>query len=108
MVISLSASSLGEPDGESGWAEIARDGCRFGVDAAWVLGLRSLRLAGGGKDAGRELALMVAEKCYGHAAYANALASGRFGRSPRSITASTIAYYGQWVRDNRRRLAGKD
>ncbi len=96
-----------QADQSESWADIARGGCRFARDAASVVWLRSLRFAGGGKLAGRELALTVAEKCCGHAAWAKALASGRLGRSPKAITAGTIAYYGLWVRDNRRRLSRK-
>jgi len=94
-----------ETEDTDGWPDIARDACRFGVDAAWVVGLRLSCLARGGKTAQRELALMVVEKWVGHATYARALARGHLGRSPRSITAATIAYYGHWVRDNRKRLA---
>lgn len=93
---------------QDSWKQIAREGCGMAVDAAWVIWLRSLRLAGGGKRAGRELALMTAEKWYGHKAYGRELAKGRFGRSPRSIAASTLAFYGLWVRHNRRRLSQND
>lgn len=94
-------------DQSESWVDIARGGCRLARDAASVVYLRSLHLAGGGKPAGREMALMVAEKCYGHAAFAKALANGQLGGSPKTIAAGTMAYYELWVRDNRRRLSRK-
>lgn len=93
---------------QDSWKRIAREGCGMAVDAACVIWLRSLRLAGGGKRARRELALMTAEKWHAHKAYGRELAKGRFGRSPRSIAASTLAFYGLWIRDNRRRLSEED
>ena len=98
------SASDGSAEGSESWAEIARGSCRLASDAAWVVGLRSLRLARGGRPALREAALMVTEKWYAHAAYARALATGQLGRSPGAIAAGTIAYFGIWVADNRRRL----
>lgn len=88
-----------------GWGQAARGACGILADAPWVIGLRLLRLASGGRAAREELALMVAEKWFAHAACVEALAGERFGRSPGEIAAGTIAYYGQWVSDNRRRLS---
>jgi len=87
------------------WSDIGRQIRAFAIDAGLVIRLRSLRLAKGGRPAGRELAVMVAEKWYGHSAYAKALATGRLGRSPREIAAGTLSFYGTWVRDNRERLS---
>ena len=100
------ASDLGEPARADSWADIARDSCRMGVDAAGVVWLRTLRLAGGGKEASSEAMLMVAEKWCGHAAYAKELGGGRLGSSCKEIASGTIAFYGCWLRDNRQRLAG--
>jgi len=94
--------------GQANWSAIARDGWRLGVDAAWVVRLRLVRLAGGGEPARREMALMAAEKYHGHTAYVEAVASGKLGRSARSIAAGTLAFYGLWISDNRRRLAEGD
>jgi hypothetical protein len=79
--------------------------CGILADAPWVVGLRLRRLVRGGTAAGDELALMVAEKYYAHAAYVKALATGIMGRSPGEVAANTFAYYGAWVGDNRRRLS---
>ncbi|MDG2002735.1 MAG: hypothetical protein P8J20_05325 [Novosphingobium sp.] len=104
----MSASEPKVSDPAVGWADIACESSRFGVDAAAVVWRRCLRLAGCGEAARSEAMLMVAEKWYGHGAWAKALASGKLGRSPKVITASTVTYYGQWVRENRQRLAEKD
>jgi hypothetical protein len=105
--MSLSASEPVEQEQADGWADIADESCRFGVDAMAVMWLRSMRLAGCGEAARSEAMLMVAEKWFGHSAWAKALASGKLGCSPKAITANTLAFYGQWVRDNRKRLSGK-
>jgi hypothetical protein len=90
---------------EASWGDVARGACRIAVDTPWVVGPRLLRLAGGGEAARDELALMVAEKWFAHAAYAKAVAKGTMGRSLRDIAAGTLGYYGLWIRHNRRRLA---
>ena len=88
-----------------GWGQAARGACGILADAPWVVGLRLLRLAGGGKAGREEMALMITEKWFAHEAWAKALASGKLGRSPGEIAAGTFAFYGQWVRDNRERLS---
>jgi hypothetical protein len=88
-----------------GWGDVACGIAAMLADAPWVAGLRLRRLARGGAPSRYELALMVAEKYVAHAAYARALASGGFGGNGRQWCAFTVAYYGRWVSDNRRRLS---
>lgn len=98
------AGKKGSPAAGS-WGDVACGLAAILADATWVAGLRLRRLAGGGAPARRELALMVTEKYFAHATYARALASGELGGNGRQLCAFTVAYYGCWVSDNRRRLS---
>jgi hypothetical protein len=80
------------------WMDFAFDSARLFAEAQEVMGLRLMKLAGGGPHAEREAVRMVAEKGFAFADAASSLAVGasvdRVMRRYRSI-----------VRANRRRLS---
>jgi N-acyl-D-aspartate/D-glutamate deacylase len=88
----------------SPWLGLGLDAWSLGVEAAAVVGLRTLKIAAGGPSAAEEARLMVDEKvAAGLALHAKAV-SGALGTSPASVAKSTISHYRRKVRANRRRL----
>ena len=74
------------------------------MEAACVVGLRSLRLARGGAKAAAEARLMVDEKIVAHQRFATAVVSGKHGASPLGVARAATRFYLHGVRANRRRL----
>src|SRR5688572_21139313 len=87
------------------WFSIGMDAWMLGAEAAMVIGLRSVTFAMGGAQAKREARRMVAEKVEASAALGVALATGKLGSSPKSVTRRTVSHLRKKVRANRRRLA---
>jgi hypothetical protein len=89
------------------WFRIGLETWLLGVEASSVIGLRALKIAGGGVAAEAETRLMIHEKIdAGWALQAKAL-SGALGLTAHGATAGTLAHYRRTVRANRRRLAKK-
>lgn len=74
------------------------------MEAACVIGLRSLRLARGGVKAAAEARLMVDEKIIAHQRLAAAVAAGKHGTTPLGVARGATRFYLHGVRANRRRL----
>ena len=86
------------------WFALALDSWSMGVEASAVIGLRMVRLAGGGAAAESEARLMVTEK-FRAALDLQALAMrGALGGDPGMVAARSLRHYGARVRANRRRL----
>ena len=89
------------------WFRIGFDTWLLGLEASSVIGLRTLKIAGGGVGAEAETRLMIKEKFdAGWALQAKAL-SGALGLTAHGATAGALAHYRRKVRANQRRLANK-
>jgi hypothetical protein len=86
------------------WERLAWDGWALGMEASTVVGLRALRLSGGGRPARRERRRMVVEKIDAALALQGALLTGSLGVTPRSAASKALKHYRRKVRANRRRL----
>lgn len=86
------------------WMSIALDGWAMGIEASAVIGLRMVKLAGGGAKAAAEAELMVAEKIAAAIELQALAVTGALGTSLQSATARSIRHYAPKVRANRRRL----
>ena len=80
------------------WFALSADGARLGFEAQRVIGLRLLRMAGGGAAAQAEASRMVTEKT---AAFAEAAMTLAMGGCPRKV----VRRYRVHVRANARRLS---
>jgi hypothetical protein len=90
----------------SPWLGVGFDAFSLGLEAASVIALRSLTLAGGGARAQAEAVRMVAEKAEAATALAMRAALGDLGTTPAAAASKTMRHYRRRVRRNRRRLAG--
>ena len=89
----------------SSWLAIWANACSLGIEASSVIGLRTMKLAIGGKAAATEAQRMVSEKIEaGLALQAKAL-SGGLGATALSVAAKTLDHYRPKVRANQTRLA---
>ena len=87
------------------WLKVGFDAWSLGLEMSAVMGLRALRIAGGGPEGAAEAGRMVSEKLdAGLALQAKALTGG-LGMTPHEALAGSVAHYRRVVRANRRRLA---
>ena len=70
-----------------------------------VVGLRTMKLAAGGAEAGEEAHLMVAEKLDAAIALQTLAMTGGLGLSAESAAAKTLSHYRRRVRANQQRLS---
>lgn len=87
------------------WMNAGFDAWTLGWEAATVIGLRSAKIAMGGKEAQREAELMVAEKIAATFELQMAMMTGALGGNPAAATRKTLAHYRRKVRANARRLS---
>jgi len=87
------------------WMRIGFDSWMLGVESASVIGLRTLRLAGGGAAGADEAELMVREKLEAAGAWQIQAMTGGLGANPTSAARKSIAHYRRKVRANQRRLS---
>lgn len=86
------------------WVGIGWDAWRLGLDASAVIGLRTLRIAQGGKSGRAEAERMVSEKVAAGLSLQTLAMTGGLGLTPASASARTLAHYRRKVSANRRRL----
>lgn len=89
------------------WMALAMDGWSLGMETATVVGLRMLRLSGGGAVAAAEAERMVVEKLQAAADLGMLAMTGGLGASCESAAAGTVRHYRAKVKANRRRLTAK-
>lgn len=87
------------------WQEIALDSWALGAEAMLVIGLRTVRIAGGGNEGCQEAKLMVTEKVDSTVALGSALLVGDLGDTPKAVIGNTVSHYLSGVRANRKRLS---
>ena len=87
------------------WLGIWADVCSLGFEASSVIGLRTMKLAVGGKAAATEAQRMVREKIEANLALQGKALSGGLGTTPLSAAAKSLDHYRQKVRANQTRLA---
>lgn len=80
------------------------DAWALGVEASVVIGLRMMKLAGGGSAASNEAALMVSEKIRSNLDLATDMLTGKLGATPAGAGA-VVKHYRRKVSANRRRLS---
>ena len=87
------------------WFAIGLDAWRLGMEAATVIGLRTLKIAQGGANARAETERMINEKIEAGVALQTLAMTGALGSTPASASARTLAHYRRKVKANRRRLS---
>lgn len=91
---------------ENPWLDAGMHAVSLCFDAAFVIPLRSARIARGGSAGAHEAWLMVSEKVAAAATLQSSLLSGRLGHDPGQVTARVMGHYARKVRANRKRLGG--
>jgi hypothetical protein len=81
------------------------DAWTLGFEASAVIGLRTLKLAAGGRAAEAEAERMVAEKVQSALTLQQRALAGGLGLNPAGAAAKALAHYRRKVRANRRRLS---
>ncbi len=87
-----------------GWTRLGIDAWSLGLEAAAVVGLRTMKLAQGGAAAQTEADLMVREKVESLALLQTRAITGRLGASPAAAARNSIRHYRSKVGANRKRL----
>jgi len=77
------------------WLDLWADACSLGFEASSVIGLRTMKLAAGGKAAATEAQRMVREKIEASLALQGKALSGGLGTTPLSAAAKTLEHYGK-------------
>ena len=88
----------------SSWLAIWADACSLGLEASSVIGLRTIKLAVGGKAATTEAQRMVNEKIEASLALQAKALRGGLGTTALGTAAKTLDHYRKKVRANQRRL----
>jgi hypothetical protein len=83
-----------------GWNAMA-----LGLEASAVIGLRTVKLAKGGRAAKAEARRMVAEKVRAALELQGLALTGALGADPTTAAAKTVRHYAPKVRANLRRLS---
>ena len=76
----------------------------LGMEAGWVIAMRSMKIAAGGPQALLETQRMVAEKTASALTLQTMAISGALGRSGPAVASRAMKHYTGKVRANRRRL----
>ncbi len=87
------------------WLGIGWSAWSLGLEASTVIGLRTMKIAGGGAAGDAEARRMVSEKADAARALQTLALTGRLGLAPHTVAAKTLAHYRRKVRANRRRLS---
>ncbi len=87
------------------WFRIGFDAWLLGIEACSVIGMRTLKIAGGGVAAEAEARLMINEKIEAGWNLQGKALSGMLGLTTYRATARTLLHYRRKVRANQRRLA---
>lgn len=86
------------------WLRLGMDAWTLGIEASTVIGLRTLRIAGGGAAGEAEFLRMITEKVDAGLALQALAMKGALGPSPDRAAAASLAHVRRKVRANRRRL----
>lgn len=89
----------------STWFTLPLQTMQLGFEAQQVIGMRLMKVAMGGVEAGKEMELMVAEKTKAALDAQMVLAGAVFGADPEKTAGKVMAIYQRKVSANRRRLA---
>jgi hypothetical protein len=87
------------------WLRVGVDAWVLGLEAASVIGLRTLKITKGGPAADAEIRRMVAEKVDAAMALQMKTMTGGLGVDAAGAAAKALAHYRRKVRANRRRLS---
>ena len=87
------------------WLRLTMDSWTLGMEAASVIGMRTMKLAAGGGAAHKEAARMVSEKIAAGIELQAMALTGGLGLTPHGAARKTIAHYRREVRSNRQRLS---
>ncbi len=86
------------------WLRLGWDAYAMGLEAAGVVGLRTLKIAAGGAAGQAEAQLMVEEKVQAALSLQTMAATGGLGSSPHGAARKALVHYRRRVRANLRRL----
>ena len=87
------------------WMKLTMATWSLGMEAASVIGLRTLKMAAGGQAAQTEAALMINEKIASTLDLQIRAMTGGLGITPHRAASKTVAHFRRKVRANRRRLS---
>lgn len=87
------------------WMTLGMNSWMLGMEAAWVIQLRMLKLAAGGAAAEAEAGRMVGEKVAANIELGAKIASGRLGSGGAKSGAAVVRHYAGPVKANARRLS---
>ena len=87
------------------WFKVGLDAWSLGVEAASVIGLRTLAIASGGPAADAEARRMIPEKVDAAFALQTLAVTGGLGLTPLTATSRALTLYSRKVKANRRRLS---
>ena len=87
------------------WMTIGLKAWALNMEAATVMGLRTMKLAAGGAAADTEAQRMVNEKLEAAWQLQVKLMTGALGATPAKAATRTLSHYRRSVRANRRRLS---
>jgi len=86
------------------WLSVGMDAWMLGIEASTVIGLRAMRIAGGGAAGEAEFSRMITEKIDAGLALQAMVLKGALGPSPDRAATASMAHLRRKVRANRRRL----
>jgi len=86
------------------WLRLGFDAWSLGVESSAVIGLRTLKLAGGGPAADAESRRMIEEKVRAGLEWQTMALTGGLGLTPQHAAARSLTHYRRKVRANQRRL----
>ncbi len=87
------------------WLLVWANACSLGFEASSVIGLRTMKLAAGGKAAAKEAQKMIREKIETGLTLQGKALRGDLGATALGAAAKSLDLYRQKVRANRTRLA---
>ncbi len=90
------------------WFDIGFNAWMLTVEAATVIGLRTMKVAAGGTLAADEMQLMSSEKIKAMLSLQTMAMSGKLGSSAPQAASRILTHYRRKVRANRRRLSKTD
>lgn len=86
------------------WLRAGIDAWSLGLDASAVIGLRMMKIAGGGETGSAEALLMISEKIKAAIDLQGVLVSRGLAASPLVVAKESLRFYHRKVAANRRRL----
>jgi hypothetical protein len=89
------------------WMALGWNSWMLGMESAWVIQMRLMKIAGGGAAGKAEATRMVSEKVAAHIDLAGKMVTGRMGTGGTKTAEAIVKHYAGPVKANARRLSKK-